>query len=185
MGQLEKYGLYVLCLLIFLIIGVSIWGEPASAGTDPNQKSETAKVAKVDKLAVPRVDIKELTSPVKPPPSPSPAKGNDAPAPLADVGELSGGGGKDAKKSDAPKNEARVEPAKNEPKPESGKRPTHRIKSGDTFESIAIGLGDKKLVPVLLQLNPKLDPKALAIGTEVQLPTTAELAAHKASANGV
>ena len=187
MGQLEKYGLYVLCLLIFLIIGVSIWGEPASAGTDPNPKSETARVAKVDKLAVPRVDIKELTSPVKPPPSPSPVKGADAPAPLADVGELSGGG-KDAKKSDAPKNEAK-EPAKTEPKAESrlesGKRPTHRIKSGDTFESIAIGLGDKKLVPMLLQLNPKLDPKVLAIGTEVQLPTTAEIAAHKASANGV
>jgi len=26
MGQLEKYGLYVLCLVIFLILGVSIWG---------------------------------------------------------------------------------------------------------------------------------------------------------------
>ncbi len=26
MGQLEKYGLYVLCLLIFLILGVTLWG---------------------------------------------------------------------------------------------------------------------------------------------------------------
>lgn len=26
MGQLEKYGLYVLCLVIFLILGVTIWG---------------------------------------------------------------------------------------------------------------------------------------------------------------
>lgn len=31
MGQLEKYGLYVLCLVIFLILGVTIWGEPAAA----------------------------------------------------------------------------------------------------------------------------------------------------------
>ena len=31
MGQLEKYGLYVLCLVIFLILGVAIWGEPVSA----------------------------------------------------------------------------------------------------------------------------------------------------------
>ena len=26
MGQLEKYGLYVLCLVIFLILGVTLWG---------------------------------------------------------------------------------------------------------------------------------------------------------------
>ena len=191
MGQLEKYGLYVLCLLIFLIIGVSIWGEPANAATDPNPKNEAAKVAKADKPAAPRVDLKELVSPVKPAANPNPnsgpAKSADAPAPspLADVGLDSGSGGKDAKKSDTSKNDAKVEPAKTEPKPDNTKRPTHRIKSGDTFESIAIGLGDKKLVPVLLQLNPKIDPKALAIGTEVQLPTAAELASHKASAKGV
>ena len=195
MGQLEKYGLYVLCLLIFLIIGVSIWGEPANAATDPGTKSESAKVAKADKPAVPKVDLnnmKELLSPLKPPatptptPNPNPAKSVDAPAPapLADTGQAGldtgtgNGGGKDAKKGDTSKNDAKVEPA-------SSKRPTHRIKSGDTFESIAIGLGDKKLVPVLLQLNPKIDPKTLAIGTEVQLPTPAELAAHKTSAKGV
>jgi len=186
MGQLEKYGLYVLCLLIFLIIGVSIWGEPANAATDPGTKNESAKVAKADKPAAPRVDLKELVSPVKPAANPVSTKGADAPvpSPLADVG-LDSGGGKDAKKSDTSKNDAKVEPAKTEPKPDNTKRPTHRVKSGDTFESIAIGLGDKKLVPVLLQLNPKIDPKALAIGTEVQLPTAAELASHKASAKGV
>jgi LysM repeat protein len=190
MGQLEKYGLYVLCLLIFLIIGVSIWGEPANAATDPNPKTESAKVSKADKPSVPKVDFKELISPVKPP-APVPAKGADAPAPgpLADVGSVGldggGGGGKDSKKGETPKNDAKVESAKTEPKPDNAKRPTHRIKSGDTFESIAIDLGDKKLVPVLLQLNPKIDPKALAIGTEVQLPTAAELAAHKTSAKGV
>jgi LysM repeat protein len=31
MGQLEKYGLYVLCLVIFLILGVTMWGDPAAA----------------------------------------------------------------------------------------------------------------------------------------------------------
>lgn len=31
MGQLEKYGLYVLCLVIFLILGVTIWGDPDSS----------------------------------------------------------------------------------------------------------------------------------------------------------
>ena len=34
MGQLERYGLYVLCLVIFLILGVAIWGgDPQAAGT--------------------------------------------------------------------------------------------------------------------------------------------------------
>ncbi len=34
MGQLERYGLYVLCLVIFLILGVAIWGgDPPAAGT--------------------------------------------------------------------------------------------------------------------------------------------------------
>ena len=27
MGQLERYGLYVLCLVIFLILGVAMWGD--------------------------------------------------------------------------------------------------------------------------------------------------------------
>ena len=27
MGQLERYGLYVLCLVIFLILGIAIWGD--------------------------------------------------------------------------------------------------------------------------------------------------------------
>ena len=30
MGQLERYGLYVLCLVIFLILGVAVWGEPSA-----------------------------------------------------------------------------------------------------------------------------------------------------------
>lgn len=38
MGQLEKYGLYVLCLVIFLILGVAIWGEPAAAS--PGQRED-------------------------------------------------------------------------------------------------------------------------------------------------
>ncbi len=34
MGQLERYGLYVLCLVIFLILGVAIWGgDPQAART--------------------------------------------------------------------------------------------------------------------------------------------------------
>ena len=36
MGQLERYGLYVLCLVIFLILGVAIWGgDPVAASPLP------------------------------------------------------------------------------------------------------------------------------------------------------
>jgi len=42
MGQLEKYGLYVLCLVIFLILGVTIWGNPAVAA--PGQRNEPVAI---------------------------------------------------------------------------------------------------------------------------------------------
>ena len=42
MGQLEKYGLYVLCLVIFLILGVTIWGDPA--GQPPGQRNESVPI---------------------------------------------------------------------------------------------------------------------------------------------
>ena len=53
MGQLERYGLYVLCLVIFLILGVAIWGgnDPAHAappggvlGPDQRLQSEKEKI---------------------------------------------------------------------------------------------------------------------------------------------
>ncbi len=39
MGQLEKYGLYVLCLLIFLILGVTLWGSGTVGAFEKNRKS--------------------------------------------------------------------------------------------------------------------------------------------------
>ena len=32
MGQLERYGIYVLSLIIFLILGIAIWGDDPGAG---------------------------------------------------------------------------------------------------------------------------------------------------------
>jgi nucleoid-associated protein YgaU len=42
MGQLERYGLYVLVLVIFLILGVAIWGGDPASGTNPISASGTA-----------------------------------------------------------------------------------------------------------------------------------------------
>src|SRR5262249_18440166 len=51
MGQLEKYGLYVLCLVIFLILGVAIWGgDPATptGGKELNKGSGPQAAASKD-----------------------------------------------------------------------------------------------------------------------------------------
>ena len=52
MGQLEKYGLYVLCLVICLILGVAIWGgDPGSATIDRAQLERTAAEANARRTA--------------------------------------------------------------------------------------------------------------------------------------
>ena len=47
MGQLEKYGLYVLCLVICMILGVAIWGEgpKPAAGAESNTVLVTGDTA--------------------------------------------------------------------------------------------------------------------------------------------
>jgi len=170
MGQLEKYGLYVLCLLIFLIIGVSIWGDPASAAALEPKKVDP-KVAAKDSTQPP-LDLSKLMSSVKPAPnvggSPEPKNGELQLDPKS-------GGGNEPKKNE-PKADVKNDGGKTDGK---STRPVHTIKAGDTLESIAKTIGDARLVPVLLELNPKLNPKALAVGKEVVLPTPAEIAARK------
>ena len=51
MGQLERYGLYVLCLVIFLILGVAIWG------SDPQELNHNRELN--DPAAVPVVKSEE------------------------------------------------------------------------------------------------------------------------------
>ena len=41
MGQLEKYGLYVLCLVIFLILAVTIW--PGDVAASPEQRNAAVR----------------------------------------------------------------------------------------------------------------------------------------------
>jgi nucleoid-associated protein YgaU len=164
MGQLEKYGLYVLCLLIFLIIGVSIWGDPASAAS-LEQKAPSAKVANV----VP--DLDKLIAVSKP------VAGDGS-------GTKSDTGGTTAKTE--PKTEPKVEPIKSPvepvaPAPRSDARQTYVIKSGDSYESIArTRYNDASLKTMIAGLNPKLPANKLRIGAEIQLPTAAEIEAKKA-----
>ena len=55
MGQLERYGLYVLCLVIFLILGIAIWGDNAGAvvveGTTSQSLRATSNIGPGDTIS--------------------------------------------------------------------------------------------------------------------------------------
>ena len=190
MGQLEKYGLYVLCLVIFLILGVAIWGEPAHASTAEQQArtSPPARGVAPDK-ATPELDLKALMSPVgKPGPAVPAADAGSGGRPESGKPDAKSGDGKagEGKAAEGKAGEGKAEHARSDkgaesapaPKPES--HPLYIVKSGDTLESIARQkLGDSKHVALLEQLNPKVQPARLQIGQEIVLPTAAELAGRK------
>jgi nucleoid-associated protein YgaU len=147
MGQLERYGLYVLCLVIFLILGVAIWGgDPASAGGSPgtqilNRDNEgKAPEAKPDWLA--------------------PAK-DETPFNLKDIGVREVG----AKVEEKPE-------AKDEEPAEPETR-IYKVKSGDSLWTIAskeLGSGAKK--DEILKHNPGISERTvLALGMELRLPS--------------
>ncbi|MCA8977558.1 MAG: LysM peptidoglycan-binding domain-containing protein [Planctomycetes bacterium] len=186
MGQLEKYGLYVLCLLIFLILGVTLWGSGeikdrgarersvskdlnATTVGDEVERSNggrpidaTAGSGGGNKAALP--DFKALLQPQTPPKKdPTIGKGGRA----VDVGE---GGGPNQPEVPV------VNPEPPAPPPASTARGTHVIKSGDNFESIALKYFGERLLRVeISRLNPKLDPRRLQVDQEVVLPSAAEV----------
>lgn len=180
MGQLEKYGLYVLCLVIFLILGVTIWG-----GGELPQSNRRGSVGA------------ELNAGGPGGPGPAGRSGSNAPAQTGTVLGLL-----QQPKNDPKKNEARTPPApvvqspvdgtgatgavspaadktKEPPQPTpqvtSDARPTHKVQSGDSFESIAKKLyGSASLRTEIARLNPRVEPTRMRLGQELLLPTKAE-----------
>lgn len=175
MGQLEKYGLYVLCLVIFLILGVTIWGggdlQPqdrrpqAGAGAELNANgpggpgSKPAKPAATGTMGALLDPTRSGKEPKTDPKSvPTPAVGNGDPVKAAG-----------SKPDDQP-----VDPVVTPPIAETV-RPTHKVAAGDTFESIAKKLGSAALRTELQRLNPRVEPTRMRQGVELQLPTKAEI----------
>jgi LysM repeat protein len=186
MGQLEKYGLYVLCLVIFLILGVAIWGgDPAPAagaqmplaGNPPASRGQPGPGSNVAGNLVRR-------EPRLPTPSTEDAIGKllqrtDLPVPTA-AAVLDPG--KAAAPPAGPGGAASAaEPPKAAPAPEAT-RTKYTIQRGDTLGDIAQKqLGSVAHVEDIKRLNPGLDPLLLLPGKDITLPSKAELAARKAT----
>lgn len=174
MGQLEKYGLYVLCLLIFLILGVTLWG----SGT-VNAQLDGQKPAGQHLKAVPRggpedsagtrsaklPNFRELLTPA-PAPRKTPPPSGPKPGPKPESKPENGSAG--AEKPAPPAAEPAV-------------RPTYKIQRGDNYESIAREqFGQRSLAAEIARLNPRLDPRKLLPGNEILMPTQAEVDAFVA-----
>jgi LysM repeat protein len=172
MGQLEKYGLYVLCLVIFLILGVTIWGggdlpqrAPAARPGSDLQVRPTAKPepGKSDPAAATPLapDLEALLRPADRRQEPK------APEPKTPPAKAAAGQPQDASADRAPADGAA-------PVAE-GVRPVHKIERGDSFESIARKLlGSAALQGEIARLNPRVEPRRLRIGQEILLPTKQE-----------
>jgi LysM repeat protein len=171
MGQLEKYGLYVLCLVIFLILGVAIWGgEPQAggsqalplAGTGEGQRSAQTPV-RGEPGNGPAVNPTETVLDIF-------AKA-DLPKPPAreEKGE----------KADKEPAEKGSDKGKSSPAPVADtQRPKYVIKAGDTLEEIAVKeLKSRALVTEIKRLNPGVQDRNLKLGSELVLPSKAEVAA--------
>jgi len=183
MGQLEKYGLYVLCLVIFLILGVAIWGGdavPAYAstnlpGTSVSEPRSNPVVAAQRPLDVGDDGFGDLFAPAQLPKSePQPVVTN-----LQPQGQPQSQGQATPLPVVAPKEQPAPTPAP-APAPSDRERSKYKVKASDTLTTIATKqLGDVRLVKEIERLNPKVNASKMPVGTELVLPSRAEVAQWK------
>lgn len=189
MGQLERYGLYVLCVVIFLILGVALWGD------DP-VLAHTGQAATVSQVAASGNDGAPVAStPDKPAPEKQTKPVNSALDALRE--QFAGGSETDSRIDDEPLT-ARTDGAK-KVDPKSGPAPKvdpdvkgdakkaeskdarpasgpgeYTIQAGDNLESIAAAkLGNARAWNDIVKANPGLDARRLAIGAKIKLPARA------------
>lgn len=202
MGQLEKYGLYVLCLVIFLILGVAIWGgDPAGAQglrqqvvnnqRGGNQQGgvglRTAQIKPLDQI-MHQVDLDDGLQPSLRDGAARGAAGNPNGGPRSsdqfNNGDLGSNRYVDGSERDnntgsgngAPvdRNDANMD---SRPAGTSGSRETYKIREGDSFARIAQRkFGNERLYLLIGKLNPKVDPSKLSIDQEIVLPSKDDVA---------
>lgn len=172
MGQLEKYGLYVLCLVIFLILGVALWGggdvpPQVGRGDSSSQNAALRGEAAGELIGAPTAGVGGIHAATVS--ALIGLNGDDGPAKTPRVGANAADPSVGGASVGGP--QPKVAPAP------PGARPTHTVVSGDYLEGIAKRLGSASLVAELRRLNPSVDPKVMPIGTVLQLPTADEVQA--------
>lgn len=174
MGQLERYGLYVLCVVIVLILGVAIWGgDPAAVVTNYDREMDLALLE--DDLAATnppgfvelpgdeaavltpedffQPEVVDITEPVEP---------------LAHlpVEQLPGV----VAVSDSSVEASVIAAAAKQPGTHVLR--SYKVKAADTMEKIARDvLHDERLVSRIRELNPNINPRRMQIGAVLMLPT--------------
>jgi LysM repeat protein len=191
MGQLEKYGLYVLCLVIFLILGVTIWGggdlpptgrrAGASPSADLHASSSGGGAANAKVAPSSGNVLGGIADLIKPPVKKTEPKNEslgtliNADSKKGDGKPVEGGPGPSGPGSSGPGTSgpgSGEQPVVLEP---VGPRPTHKVASGETFEGIAKALfGSAAVRSEIARLNPGVEPTRMRIGQELKLPTKAE-----------
>lgn len=194
MGQLERYGLYVLCVVIVLILGVAIWGgDPADATTGVDL-DRIAEQAAEDDWSRTELDDAAVGDTIAPPSLPE--------------GFFKGETGGQGAADDAIDLGADYEPvAPPEPGVPETSTPTaaddspdgeptgetvpvstaalrkYVVQDGDTMERIAKReLGSIKYVDRIKDLNPGVAPKRMQIGQKLTLPQVDEAASESGDA---
>ena len=194
MGQLEKYGLYVLCLVIFLILGVAIWGEPVAAQgrvtTSVGQQPVVGQSQNMGGSAASNLgDLQALMRPAtRPgsapqlPRSAEPADRDRSTQPESTVGS---DGARSSEGSSTVAANVAPAPAAGAATLEATQR-TYVIRSGDTLSEIAQDqLGSMRFAPLLLQLNPGIRADRLPLGKKLRLPNVTQLSAVSGPVKGI
>ncbi len=175
MGQLERYGLYVLCLIIFLILGIAIWGDSSGpvvptggAGSSLTVTSATGPEDTISEERLRQLEMeanlnevvkimKAAAEPVRPPLQKVTRQPND------DVGTEPATQG----------SKGTATPAihgKTQENSKQGER-IHVVKQNETLEEISLRyLGKRHLWRDIVAANPGVRPEALQPGTKLRIP---------------
>lgn len=183
MGQLERYGLYVLCVVIFLILGVALWGGDPAMAAKPD--SLVNAVTRDLRSSLPASETNLGSGPEAKDARDKTVAKDDAVARLRRAFGTSS-------ETDAPKPEhGTIEPlagVTTVPKADAGKTATppaapattteYVVKKGDSLEAIAMQhFGKKSAWTEIVKVNPGLTPTKLMTGDKIKLPPKTVLAA--------
>ena len=187
MGQLERYGLYVLVLVIFLILGVAIWGSEAPpvqamASSSSIESSSTNGAERIvsalhvaDEPPTPKrdvsVDFRGLFG-AEPEPEPEAERRVATQPGLSDLEHLV---------ASAPVEvDGTPETAPTKANKELPSLRKYVVQEGDILGEIAKRfLGKSTAWRAILKQNPTINPNRLKVGTTIRIPhTDAVLAQH-------